>query len=180
MKAMSTQHTRFLTGGLTLLMVGLWVFTLLDSANAQGKTPRRFVANPNYTPTITVFTAAQYPMTGIDELRAKGSVIHLLRLDTLDSLAQYLNSDLPADPEQAIAEVRQRAAELEANQSIDLRGHARALTAARKMGVERIPAVVFGFRQGVVYGITDVREAVAIWREKRPSPDQAQTGRKQP
>jgi hypothetical protein len=36
---------------------------------------------------------------------------------------------------------------------------------AREWGLERFPAIVFGQGESVVYGVTDLEQAVLLWRD---------------
>lgn len=119
------------------------------------------LAGPPADARVEAFTLSSMP------LEADGATVHVL--DEADRLASALGAGLPADPDQALAEVRRRMA---STRGRALRVRLEAATAgkalAARLGVERLPAVVVD-RRHVVYGVRDVRRAVelvAAWRAR--------------
>jgi integrating conjugative element protein (TIGR03757 family) len=109
------------------------------------------------SPLVEVFTD-----TGLFPLaNTQGAKIY--DLSAPKRLADALSRGLPGDPRQAQAEAAGRFAAQKQNLAEAYAGHAQAV----RYGLAKIPAAVFNQGEAVVYGITDVAEAAAIyWRWK--------------
>jgi len=102
---------------------------------------------------IVAFTDAQHPMRNADGAR-------VVRLDAPAELEGSLGAQLPADPVQAEAIVRQRLAQGGAGLQQRLAIAYQGVADAWGLGITKIPAVVVEHRY-VVYGESDVARAVA-------------------
>ncbi|AJD49306.1 hypothetical protein S7S_14470 [Isoalcanivorax pacificus W11-5] len=92
--------------------------------------------------------------------------IHVVELDAPARIEAELAANLPADPAQAAAIVRQRLHDGGAPLQRRLADAYQGVTDAWSLGVTRIPAVVVD-RRYVVYGETDVSRALARIEEYR-------------
>lgn len=118
---------------------------------------------------IEIFTTAAQPITGLGEVQkalGDGTTIRYLTVDTQARLDEALSQDLPADPDKA------RAVALERIQALDISRVKRELSEsfeglllARRYGLDRYPAVVFDGGWYVIYGVTDLREALRLYQQ---------------
>ncbi len=82
------------------------------------------------------------------------------RLDSIRMLELELSAGLPADQAAAQKIVAQRMASMRGEFARRVQIGAMGQMRARGLGIDRVPAIVFGERQ-VVYGMTDVNQAKA-------------------
>jgi integrating conjugative element protein (TIGR03757 family) len=105
-------------------------------------------------PAIEVFTdTTRFPVTS-----AGAATVY--DLSAPRRLAADLGRGLPRDPAAAEALARARIAGAAGNLRTAYEGPMKAL----RYGLAKIPAVVFGQGQAVVYGVTDVAEAIRWYR----------------
>lgn len=114
---------------------------------------------------VTFIGNDQYQPTGIEAVRQQGFEVSVYNLDAHRNLEKQLSEGLPVDDmERAREMARQRAA---AVSQATWDGLFLGQVNARRWGIDRLPAVVFGNGEAVVYGITDLEEAIGYWREAR-------------
>ncbi|HBP4332708.1 TPA: TIGR03757 family integrating conjugative element protein [Escherichia coli] len=83
-------------------------------------------------------------------------------LDEPDQLQAEMFGELPADPQQAEAQVRQvMASSTWQQKQLQLNDSYRLVVRAWELGIKKVPAVVFDDRD-VVYGTTDVDVATSL------------------
>ncbi|WP_261745698.1 TIGR03757 family integrating conjugative element protein, partial [Salmonella enterica] len=83
-------------------------------------------------------------------------------LDGPDQLQAEMFGELPADPQQAEAQVRQvMASSAWQQKQLQLNDSYRQVVRAWELGIKKVPAVVFDDRD-VVYGTTDVDVATSL------------------
>ena len=83
-------------------------------------------------------------------------------LDEPDQLQAEMFGELPADPQQAEAQVRQvMASSAWQQKQLQLNDSYRLVVRAWELGIKKVPAVVFDDRD-VVYGTTDVDVATSL------------------
>lgn len=131
----------------------------LASIAAESRMPSR----------IEIISDATHPVENIATVQKQlrnGASIHYFTIDAQVRLDEKLSQDLPADPEQA------RAIALKRIQALDRPGLARQLSEsfeglllAQRYGIDRYPAVVFDEGKSVVYGVTDLQEAVRLYQQ---------------
>ncbi|NBK54249.1 TIGR03757 family integrating conjugative element protein [Pseudomonas aeruginosa] len=112
---------------------------------------------------VITFTDAQHPVSNWGGAR-------VVLLDAPAGLEASLNAQLPADPTQAEAIVRQRLAQGGAGLQQQLAAAYQGVADAWGLGIAKIPAVVVD-RRFVIYGDLDVAHAVArinAYRSARP------------
>lgn len=126
------------------------------------------VAGAEDVSTIELFVSAATPVSlNTFESRTSSSVA-VYPIDALEELQNTLSRDLPADPEAAKPLALAGLERVGANQMAQLKSASLGLAKAYQYGLDRYPAVVFDGR-AVVYGVTDLAEALAIyttWRER--------------
>lgn len=107
---------------------------------------------------IDVFVVGAPAVAGAD-IGEIPVMIH--RVDQVRVVRQALNENLPDNPEAARRHARQRLTDERRQALVD--GY-EGLIRARRLGVEKVPAVVLDERY-VVYGSTDLERAIAAYRE---------------
>lgn len=96
------------------------------------------------------------------------------RVDAQEQLEAELNQgDLPPDPQQALAIVRQRIRAMDPPLQQRVQAALRATQAVMVYGVQQLPAIVFDGSR-VVYGVADVAQAIDIVRRGGGQPISAQ------
>lgn len=113
---------------------------------------------------VTFFGNNQFQPTGVKAAERDGAIVTIYNLDAQVNLEKQLSEGLPAkDLKKAIALARQRIGKYSPEEMADLFN---GVLMAREWGVDRIPAVVFGKGTAVVYGITDLEQAMGIWNSQ--------------
>lgn len=134
---------------LTVSAVGLLIFTL------------PVVAEPVQ---VTFFGNNQFQPTGVKAAERDGAIVTVYNLDAQVNLEKQLSEGLPtSDLKKAIALARQRVGKYTPEEMAALFN---GVMRAREWGVDRIPAVVFGKGSAVVYGVTDLEQALGIWNSQ--------------
>ena len=87
-------------------------------------------------------------------------------IDALDALTEPLSAGLPADPARAQRIAKQRFASMGEAQRARIDHAARVLGQAAHYRLEKAPAIVIE-REAVVYGVSDVAQALKIYRRWR-------------
>lgn len=117
---------------------------------------------------IEIFTDENFPIAGIETLRKSGAQITVYDLGAPQRVARALGAGLPGDPEQAKAAMR---AKVDAMGMDEIKRRFRAaytgLVQALNYRIERYPAVVFDRGDAVIYGVTDLSEALRQYRDWR-------------
>lgn len=106
---------------------------------------------------IIVITNGQYPITvppGIDAA--------VYDIDRQTQAERDLTRNLPKDPRSIAAEMRKRLARISRE---DLQKIWGPRILAWKYGIRKVPAVIFDDGAAVVYGVTDINEAIRRWKE---------------
>lgn len=146
---------------LTAIAVALVMAGPRDLAHADAELPA----------TMDIFTSAEFPIERIgfiaNTARARATELTLYRVDSLEELEQLLNENLPNDPERAQAMALQRLQAGGARIRQLAQKGAEALELTLRYGIDRYPAMVFNGGESVIYGITNVEEAVAIYLTER-------------
>ena len=120
---------------------------------------------------IEVFTTSQYPIQKTSSLRAPNDSRERYRrydIDRISLLEEALSEGLPNDPVRAKQLVLTRFQTMDSTLGDQLENAGKGLAQAMTYDIDRLPAVVFD-GQSVVYGVTDIDEALAQyhqWRER--------------
>jgi len=122
---------------------------------------------------IEVFTTTVLPVTGEAAINRQPDYreieLHVYELDGIQRIEAKLSKGLTADPEQSKRVVLQRFQQLHEEDRAQMQRAAMGLAKAMQYGIDRYPAIVFD-GEVVVYGVTDIREALhryQQWREGR-------------
>lgn len=124
-------------------------------------------------PRIEVITGDEFPAINAEALAAQGFTVEIYDLDAPAKLEAELSAGLSADPKQAEIDARaylKLLGEAELRQRVE-RAY-QAQLRARELGIDRYPAVVFD-DIAVIYGLTDLVEAMARYRQWRQRQDGA-------
>lgn len=134
--------------------------------------PERIQAEVLYPQQIEVFTDCTRPVrilaTLRQDLQRHGVDLQLFELDAPAELAARLSAGLPVDPAKAQQMARQRLQAL-GKERLDaqIREAYGGLLQAVAYELDRYPAIVFDEGRGVVYGVTDLTQALAHYRRWR-------------
>ncbi|PCJ36264.1 MAG: TIGR03757 family integrating conjugative element protein [Cellvibrionales bacterium] len=130
-------------------------------------------SNKANTLLIEVFTSSESPIKNSNIQRSSmGAGMEFTRyeIDRISRFQGELSEGLPKDAAQAKQLVLARFQLMDAAVSQQLENSGKGLAKALHYGVDRYPAIVFDGR-AVVYGLTDVEEAIkryTQWRESSP------------
>jgi len=92
--------------------------------------------------------------------------LQVYRLDGIQSMERTLSDGLPPDVSVAKQIALQRLQHMDQHSTVQMRQAADGLAKAMHYGIDRFPAIVFN-GQAVVYGVTDVKAALAQYQEWR-------------
>lgn len=112
---------------------------------------------------VTFFGSNQFQPQNVEWAQLQPGInLLVINLDDHQNLERELALDLPLnDPDRAVAIAKQRVAAVPQSHWDQLFvGQMKA----RQWGINRYPAVVFGDGDHVVYGVTDLQEAIERWR----------------
>ena len=123
--------------------------------------PALLLANSSQAPLparIEVFTNSRYPATNTT---TTGVPVQIHDLDAPAGLEEKLSTGLPSDPEQAKVMALQRLEALGAGRLAEMVNQAyEGATQAMIYELVKIPAVVFDNGTSVIYGITNIEDAI--------------------
>ncbi len=116
---------------------------------------------------IEVFTSDSYPITGENRLNKQGIKIQHYNLDDGDRMvANKLEANLPKNQQAAEAEMTKRIKRIgQAALSKMFNDAFQGIIIGTRYGLTRYPAVVFNQGASVVYGVTDINKAVALYHQ---------------
>ncbi len=127
---------------------------------------------------IEVFTNGRYPISGTSSASASASAsasvsvpvpVQIYDLDAPDRLEDALSADLPPDPEQAKTIALKRLNDLGAELADMVNQAYEGVTKAMSYELTKIPAIVFDDGASVIYGISDINEAIKhyqLWQQE--------------
>ena len=118
---------------------------------------------------IDVYTTTARPITLGHVARNPSIVLNVIEVDAIERLETTLSMGLPSDPDTAQRTVRARLTALDDHVSATLQKSATGLASAAQLGIDRTPAIVFN-HTAVVYGVTDLTEALRRFRDHAASP----------
>lgn len=131
----------------------------LASIAAESRMPNR----------IEIISDAAHPVENIGVVQKQlgdKTSIRYFAIDAQTQLDETLSKDLSPDPEQARMIALQRIQALDrSNLARKLSTSFEGLLLAQRYGIGRYPAVVFDEGERVVYGVTDLQEAVRRYQQ---------------
>lgn len=147
-------------------VIGILMAGLVLSTAAQARLTRTQAPSPHQATNqlvIEVFTDAEHPVSASSAVRAQVTVY---RVDGLESFKAQLADGLPThDTNAALREARRRLQRLSIGQRQGLQAAGSGLAKAWQYGIDRYPAIVFQQGQAVVYGLTNVDEALGYYQQ---------------
>ena len=118
---------------------------------------------------IDVYTTTARPIALGQVARNPSIVLNVIEVDAIEGFETTLSLGLSNDPDTAQRTVRARLAALDDHVSATLQKSAMGLASAAQLGIDRTPAIVFN-HTAVVYGVTDLTEALRRFRDHAASP----------
>ena len=129
------------------------------------------MSNKENTPLIEMFTSSQASVYGVQRSnKVEGVEFTRYEINRIRQFLSELSEGLPKDAVQAKQLVLARFQSMDTTVSQQLENSGKGLAKVMHYGVDRTPAVVFD-GQAVVYGVTDVEQAIkhyTQWRESSP------------
>ena len=113
----------------------------------------------DYPRSIDIFTTSEFK---IDRQDIDATIFEIDGLAVLDD---ELSAGLPADPDGAKQLALQRISELGNALRSKAEQAAEGLSLAHRYDIKKIPAMVFDGGQSVIYGLTDLDQAIDIYRQ---------------
>jgi len=121
-------------------------------------------------PTIEVITRDAYPIKGMQTLQRRGFSVKVYNLDDSQRLISKIGINLPNHLNAAKSALQQRFNKIGLSAvSQQFMTAFQATSVSTQYGLTRYPAVVFDHGQSVIYGVTDLHQAVNLyqqWQEK--------------
>ncbi len=116
-------------------------------------------------PFIEVITSDLYPVTGIKALQQQGLSVKVYNLDDSKRLVEEIGKHLPNNQNAAKNVLQQRFKKMGDKQvkAQFIRAY-QAVTLSTQYALTGYPAVVFNHGQSVIYGVTDLNQAVYLYR----------------
>lgn len=117
-------------------------------------------------PVIEVIVSDADRATGLAKLRQQGYDVKLYNLDAPKHLIASLSQNLPVNPEAAKRTLEQRMQQY-GRQALQqqLMAEYQGLSVAIQYQIDRYPAVLFDRGKAVVYGVTDLQQALGWYRQ---------------
>lgn len=128
---------------------------------ATSVSPAAFATEDGKRPsTIDVF------VTSNAEISGQRADVKVYVVDGLAALDRELSEGLPRDPKAAQKEALKRINALGDGFRARAESAAEGLVLAQEYGIKRVPAIVFDDGISVVYGVTDIGDAIEIYRQR--------------
>ena len=137
------------------LVIAIVLMTVNGVVSADGK------------PLVEVFTASNIPIIS----NHQGERIELYEIDGIRRFEEDISQDLSEDANTAKRQAIDRVTQLDEEQKQQVQRSAIGLTKAMQYGINRYPAVVFN-GESVVYGVTNLTEAIHRYRQWREAAEQ--------
>ncbi len=135
-----------------------------------------FAASGSQQTVVDAFTTSDRPVVrtipGSASRPFSGYAVTAYEIDGIQTLERSLSRGLPSDRDRSEQLAIQRLHDLSDKERRLLRASATGLAKATHYGIDRLPAVVFD-SEAVVYGITDIPAAIAVyetWHSDRRKP----------
>lgn len=115
-------------------------------------------------PVVTYIGTNDYEIVNAGAAEAHGVRLVVYNLDAHRNLEKRLSADLPDDPVEAERIANER---LEALDGRTVQEAFRGVALAIQWDLRKAPAIVFGAGEQVIYGVTDLEEALKRWEFHR-------------
>lgn len=120
------------------------------------------VVSADDQPVVEVFTASNIPIIS----NHQGERIELYEIDGIRRFEKEISRGLSEDANTAKHQAIERVTQLDEGQKQQVERAAVVLSKAMQYGIDRYPAIVFD-GEAVVYGLTDLTEAIHRYRQWR-------------
>ena len=141
-----------------LVLLSICFFCLSYTLNAN--------AIEQEQPYIEVITSDEFPAAGINDLIKHGIEVKLYNFDDGKRMIKKLEAGLPNSEEAAKKAMQQRIKSMGNATLKKLFTDAyQAVIIGTKHGITRFPAVVFDRGESVVFGVTDIPHALALYHQ---------------
>ena len=114
---------------------------------------------------IEAFIVSGQPLTA-KQIADACCDVRIYNLDAMNDLSQSLGRSLPRDPALAESVAREILDVRRADVRSAVKAHAEALSKALHYGLDRYPALVLNEGEFVIYGVTDLEAALAIYHRE--------------
>jgi len=117
-------------------------------------------------PFIEVISSDLFPITGIKNLQRQGYLVNVYNLDDGKRLIAQIGANLPNNQNAAKNVLQQRFKEMGEEQvKMQFIQAYQAVTLSTQYGLSRYPAVVFNHGESVVYGETNLVQALRLYQQ---------------
>jgi len=117
-------------------------------------------------PFIEVISSDLFPITGIQDLQGQGYLVNVYNLDDGKRLVTQIGSNLPHNQEAAKKVLQQWFKKIGNRQvKVQFKKAYQAVTISTQYGLTRYPAVVFNHGESVVYGETNIVQALRHYQQ---------------
>lgn len=113
--------------------------------------------------TVEVFANSA---THVQQPSQPAYALKVYRLDAMAQIGQQITQQLPAGEEQAKLYMQQHEAQIRAKYKSQIINAANGMSLAIHYKLDRVPAVVIN-RSAIIYGVTDVTQAVQLFLQSR-------------
>jgi integrating conjugative element protein (TIGR03757 family) len=140
-----------------LFLVTMIIFCLSFNLNAN---------NVKKQPYIEVITSDEFPVVGIQDLKKQGIEVKLYNFDDGKRMIAKLEAGLPNNEAAAKKAMQQRIKSM-GNESLKklFTEAYQAVIIGTQHGITRYPAIVFEQGKSVIYGVTDIPHALALYHQ---------------
>ena len=119
----------------------------------------------NQPPFIEVITSDAYPVSGIKSVQHKGFLVKVYNLDDGERLVANIGKHLPKNQDAAKKALEKRFKKMgDAAIKQQFMQAYHGVILSTQYGLTRYPAVVFERGQSVIYGVTDLNQAINLYR----------------
>ncbi len=133
---------------------------MLVLATATGLVTVNGAVSAGKQPLVEVFTTSDLPI--FSDLKANR--VELYEIDGIKRFEAQLSRGLPSEGDAARRQAIERVAQVDERRMQQVQRSATGLSKAMQYGIDRYPAVVFD-EEAVVYGVTDLAEALHRYRQ---------------
>ncbi|MCP5417438.1 MAG: TIGR03757 family integrating conjugative element protein [Chromatiaceae bacterium] len=142
-------------------------FRILALATAIALVIMNGVVSADGKPLVEVFTTSDIPIISDHQ----GDRVQVYEIDGIKLLEEKISHGLSGNTNTAKQQAIERVTQLEEEQKQQVQRTAIGLSKAQQYGIDRYPAIVFN-SEAVVYGVTDLAEAMHRYREWQESTTQ--------
>jgi len=113
---------------------------------------------------VIIITHDDVKTSNRDVIRSMGIVAHSMNIHAPREVAKYLNDHNAISQEDGERIIRERVQNLTEEEKISF---FRPAYIIKKLGIKKLPVVIYDSGEEIVYGVTDFVQAVKIWEQTR-------------